>query len=39
MLREVDLAGHDYLRTVTEILLAAQGDDPLAGLSEAGDLQ
>lgn len=39
MLRPVDRAGLDSLRAVTELLLAARGDDPLAGLYEAGDLQ
>lgn len=39
MVHEVDLAGLEYLRAVTELLLAARGDDPMAGLYEAGDLQ
>ena len=39
MLDAIDLTGHDYLRVVTELLLAARGDDPMAGLYEAGDLQ
>lgn len=38
-LREVDLVGHDCHTAVTDLLIDARSDDPLAGLWEAGDLQ
>jgi hypothetical protein len=38
-LREVDLEGDGMRRAVTDLLLAARGDDPMAGIFEAGDLQ
>ncbi|MBA3377657.1 MAG: GNAT family N-acetyltransferase [Chloroflexia bacterium] len=38
-LTEIDLDGDEYQAAVTSLLLAARGDDPMAGLWEAGDLQ
>jgi ribosomal protein S18 acetylase RimI-like enzyme len=38
-LREVELDGRAYLDSATELLLLARGDDPMAGLWEAGDVQ
>ena len=38
-LRVVDLAGRAFLDTATELLLRARGDDPMAGIYEAGDVQ
>ncbi|MBA3415715.1 MAG: hypothetical protein H0U10_10880, partial [Chloroflexia bacterium] len=38
-LHEVDLAGRDALDAVTDLLLRARSDDPMAGLYEAADPQ
>lgn len=38
-LREVDLDGDECRAAVTSLLLQARGDDPMAGLWEAADLQ
>lgn len=39
VLRDIDLAGDAGRRAATDLLLAARGDDPMAGIFEAGDLQ
>lgn len=38
-LDEIDLTGREYLTVVTDLLLHATGDDPMASLCEAADLQ
>lgn len=38
-LRAVELQGREYLEAATALLLAARGDDPLAGPLEAGEIQ
>lgn len=38
-LRVVERSGRDALAAATELLLDARGDDPMAGLWEAGDVQ